>query len=95
MLEVTVRELKNHLSEYLRRAQAGEVIIVTSRKKPIARLLPFSRQHQEKSALNEIRKQLAGMPGMRWGEGKPTGGRGIRLHEQGSMASSIVIEDRE
>jgi len=38
--EVAVRELKNHLSEYLRKVAAGEELIVTSRGKPVARLLP-------------------------------------------------------
>lgn len=39
-MEVSVRELKNHLSEYLRRVQGGEVVYVTSRGRRIARLLP-------------------------------------------------------
>ena len=37
-MEISVRELKNHLSEYLRRAEAGERIVVTSRGKPLASL---------------------------------------------------------
>ncbi len=32
-MDVPVRDLKNRLSEYLRRAQAGEDIVVTSRGK--------------------------------------------------------------
>lgn len=94
-MQVTVRKLKKHLSEYLRRAQAGEVIIVTSRKKPIVRLSPVSRQGQGARTLDEIRKQLADLPGVSWGEGKPGGRHGIRLHELGSTASGTVLEDRE
>ena len=37
-MDVSVRDLKNHLSEYLRRVQAGEDIRVTSRGRVIARL---------------------------------------------------------
>lgn len=37
-MEVSVRELKNHLSAYLRRAQAGEEIVVTLRGKRVVRL---------------------------------------------------------
>jgi len=39
-MNVAVRELKNHLSEYLSRASSGEEIVVTSHGKPIARLAP-------------------------------------------------------
>ena len=38
--DVSVRELKNSLSEYLRRVRCGEEIHVTLRGKRIARLLP-------------------------------------------------------
>lgn len=37
-VEVGVRDLKNNLSRYLDRAQAGEDVIVTERGRPIARL---------------------------------------------------------
>jgi len=33
-----VRDLKTHLSEWLGRVQAGEVVEVTSHRKPIARI---------------------------------------------------------
>lgn len=38
-MEVSVRELKNRLSEYLRRAQAGEEVVVTSHGKAVGRLV--------------------------------------------------------
>jgi prevent-host-death family protein len=38
IMTVTVRELKNRLSEYLRRAQRGEALIVTDHGRPVARL---------------------------------------------------------
>lgn len=37
-MEVSVRELRDHLSEYLRRVEAGEVFIVTSHGRAVARL---------------------------------------------------------
>lgn len=42
MREVTVgtRELKNRLSEYLRRVKAGETITVTERGKPSGKSFP-------------------------------------------------------
>ncbi len=36
--QVSVRDLKTHLSEWLSRAQSGEVVEVTSHRKPIARI---------------------------------------------------------
>jgi len=36
--QVSVRDLKTHLSEWLGRVQAGEVVEVTSHRKPIARI---------------------------------------------------------
>jgi prevent-host-death family protein len=37
-MQISVRELKNHLSEYLRRAQSGEEFVVTSHGRPVGRL---------------------------------------------------------
>lgn len=37
-MDVSIRELKNRLSEYLRRVQAGEEVTVTLRGRQIARL---------------------------------------------------------
>ncbi|MFQ5520338.1 MAG: type II toxin-antitoxin system Phd/YefM family antitoxin, partial [Candidatus Methylomirabilia bacterium] len=38
-----VAKLKATLSEYLARVKAGEEVIVTERGKPIARIVPFTR----------------------------------------------------
>jgi len=37
-MKVGIRELKAHLSEYVRKAEAGEQILVTDRGRPIAKL---------------------------------------------------------
>ncbi len=41
-MEVGVRELKAKLSEYIGRAAAGEVVIVTDRGRPVAQLTPLA-----------------------------------------------------
>jgi prevent-host-death family protein len=41
--EVGVRELKNQLSRYLARVQAGEEVVVTERGRPIARLVAIDQ----------------------------------------------------
>lgn len=40
MKQVRISELKSHLSEHLRAAEAGETIEVTDRARAIARLVP-------------------------------------------------------
>jgi len=41
MKRVLISELKSHLSEHLRSAQAGESLVVMDRKTPIARIVPY------------------------------------------------------
>ena len=38
---VGIRELKNRLSEYLRRVKAGETVIITERGKPVGQIMPI------------------------------------------------------
>lgn len=42
MTAVGIAELKNHLSEYLRRVRRGRTITVLDRDTPIARLVPLA-----------------------------------------------------
>jgi prevent-host-death family protein len=52
-MEVGVRELKKHLSAYLDRAAAGEVVIVTDRGHPKARLMPLSSKERIAQGIRE------------------------------------------
>ena len=38
---VGTRELKNRLSQYLRKVKAGETIIITERGKPVGQIVPI------------------------------------------------------
>ncbi len=67
-MEVSVRELKNRLSEYLRRAQAGEEIAITSRGRPVGRLL--GPQKRRRSADEDALTRLRALPFVRPGNGK-------------------------
>ena len=42
MAEAGIRELRNHLSRYLERVQAGEEIVVTDRGRAIAQMRPIA-----------------------------------------------------
>lgn len=59
---MSVRELKNHLSEYLRRAQAGERIVVTSRGKAIASLSAAVDTGSRRSSDAELVRRLERLP---------------------------------
>ena len=42
MTRVKIAELKDHLSEHLRAVERGEVVTVTDRDRPIARIVPIA-----------------------------------------------------
>ena len=86
-MEVSIREFKSHLSSYLARAQRGEELVVTSHKRPVARITGLaSTSEQGIEAL--LKSGLA-----EWRGGKPKGAR-IKLAPQGKSLSDMVIEDR-
>jgi prevent-host-death family protein len=68
VVEVSVRELKNRLSEYLRRAQAGEEVVVTSHGRAVGRLVgpPPVSTHPEADTIARLRAH----PWVRPGNGK-------------------------
>jgi prevent-host-death family protein len=46
----TVSSLKAHLSENLRRVASGETVVVTDRRKPVARIIPYELDDLVESA---------------------------------------------
>ncbi len=89
--QVSVRDLKTHLSEWLARAQSGEVVEVTSHRKPIARITAI------KSAVSAITNPLqksidAGV--ISWNGQKPILPPPVNLRGLGKLVSEIVLEDR-
>jgi prevent-host-death family protein len=94
-VNVSVRDLKDHLSEYLRRAEAGEEIMITSRGRPIARLAPPVVQPEDAEA--EAIARLRAQPWIRPGTGgKPRGAENPVIIGPGEKTlSDIVSELRE
>lgn len=43
MPQAGVRDLKTHLSSYLRQVEAGQTVVITRRGKPIGRIVPISQ----------------------------------------------------
>ncbi|MFN2376003.1 MAG: type II toxin-antitoxin system Phd/YefM family antitoxin [Candidatus Binatia bacterium] len=59
MKAVGVKQLKAHLSEYLRMTKAGETVLVTERDEVIAELRPARRQPAPSTDLEDILDDLA------------------------------------
>jgi antitoxin (DNA-binding transcriptional repressor) of toxin-antitoxin stability system len=87
MITVGVREIKNRFSEYLRKAKAGERVIVTEHGKPVAIITrPGGVTDERIESL--IRDRQAS-----WAGGKPRGSRKAAKIKGPSVADA-VIEDR-
>ena len=92
MTEVSVRELKNNLAKYLRKAQGGEHILVTSRGKPVASIStpqPAGQTLEDKLARLEAEGFLT----------RPTKPfklpkRMIKLRGEGPSMSEMILQDR-
>ena len=95
-MTASVRQFKASLSRYLKRAAAGEEVIVTSRGRPVARLVRAAAASEEKPSRVEIRRRLAAMPGVIMPTGpNPRGSEHpIRIRKGEKTLAEIVLEDR-
>jgi prevent-host-death family protein len=59
MSEVALRELRNNAAGILRRAQAGEQIVITSRGKPVASLDALEQPRRHWLSRADLVKRLA------------------------------------
>jgi len=88
MTTVGIRQLKNQLSQYLRRVSAGERVVVTERGRPLAIIAPSTGTAADRRVEALVRAGLA-----RWGGGKPRGARRpVRI--RGRSIARTVIEGR-
>lgn len=58
MKSVGIKQLKAHLSEYVRRARGGELILVSDRDEIVAQLGPIRNQLPEPGSVNDILERL-------------------------------------
>ena len=90
-MKISVRELKDRLSEHLRAVQAGRSIVVTSHRKAVARLSPVP----DETATGTDRLIAEGLAS--WNGKKPrgTGRRApVKLRGTGPSVSDMVLADR-
>lgn len=81
-MNVGVRELKSHLSGYLKRAAAGEHIVVTDHGRPVARLVPYAEVSAVRRGIEEG-----------WIEAPRRTGLGTVERFTSSLSSAEVLDD--
>ena len=86
-MNVSVRELKSHLSKYLNQARAGQTIEVTSHRKVVARIIGVPETPNEGIA------RLVASGAATWSGGKPSGAA-LQLKATDKTVASLVLEDR-
>ena len=86
-MEVSMREYKSHLSQYVGQAQAGQAIELTWHRKVVARLVGVPSA----DSVGVARLLAAGVAS--WQGGKPQGAA-LVLKSGGKLMSDIVQEDR-
>jgi prevent-host-death family protein len=87
MTTVPIRELKNRLSEYLRKVKAGERIVITERGRAVA-MISAAQVPIDEEIEAMVRERAA-----RYSGGKPRGAkRPVKI--KGPTVARAVIEDR-
>jgi prevent-host-death family protein len=93
MTKVSIRELKDHLSEYIDRASKGEEIAVTKRGKVVATVKPAPVA--EETLEQKLDRLVAAGVILRRGRGPlvpPK--RRIKLRGEGPSISEMILADR-
>lgn len=95
-MKVSVRELKAALSHYLSRAHGGETITITSRGRPVARLMLEAAGGEDSANRSELIRRLKRLPGVELAlPGKPRCARRPIVSKPGEKTlSEMVLEDR-
>ncbi len=93
-MQVSIREMKNGLSKYLKLVQTGKDVVITDRGRPVARLTLVARTPEEAEA--EDIKRILALPWVRPGKGGKLKGakKPIPWKPGDKLASDMVIEDR-
>lgn len=93
MKTAAVSKLKAHLSDYLNQVKAGSEILITDHGKPVARIVPLSRQKNLRESMAKIEKQgliklgSGKLPKDFWTIPKPEDPKGL--------IRSALLEERE
>lgn len=88
MPAVGIKELKDHLSNYIQKVKEGETVIVTDRGKAVAFIAPIGQGELMEEILPLIKEGS-----VIWSGGKPKGNPHPPVIK-GKPTSDIVLEDR-
>lgn len=86
-MQVSMREFKTHLSQYVAQAQSGQSIELTSYRRVVARLVGVPTTESAGIA------RLVAAGKADWQGGKPAGAS-FELQAGGKSVSAMVLEDR-
>lgn len=95
MLAIGIRELKNNLSEYVRRAEKGERVAVTAHGRIVAELVPpgeGSKGRRRRSRHDELVAQGVIRPALEAGDPLPDDG--IRICLPPGTVQEMIDWDR-
>lgn len=92
MKKVGSREFKNRQGYYLRQVRKGEIILVTDRGKPVAKLVPPEGEAAPKPRLEEKLRELAEQDHIRLA--RRAFPRFEPVRAKGKPASRMILEDR-
>ena len=87
---VGIRELKTHLSEYIRNVEAGNTVVITDRGVDVGRIIPASGLREERIQ-NLVRSGFADWNGKKLRPGKPV----AKIKPGSKTLAEIVSEDRD
>ena len=95
-MEISVRELKRRLSEYLRRVAAGEEVVVTSHGRAVARLVPPRTRRRRASSEDELIARFRSLSWVRPGndQKRPLPKPLVRIDANEKTLAEIVSEQR-
>ncbi len=86
---VGVRDLKTHLSEYLREIKKGKTIVITEHGKPVGRIIPAALPQADR--IEAMRR--AGI--IAWNGKKPKmAATRAKVSDRGTLAK-LLVEDRQ
>ena len=86
-MNAAVRDLKTHLSAYLRRVKAGEQVVITDHGEPCAVIQAFSTGNEQ-----DRERALMGNPNFSWNGKRFTPPEPVDIG--GRSMSDMVLEDR-
>ncbi len=88
MEKVGIRQIKSLLSSYIRKVKQGEVIVITERGVPVAKLSPIYEEATD-GVSDIVKEGLASWQGRKPGKFSP-----MKIDTSKKTAAEMVSEDR-